>query len=180
MPPRPSSLSSLYGPIRRPISASCSSRGSGGTKEAVVRSSSSAARSRELASSSRSLSPAQSASTREVLSSAGVPVTSSKMAFRRCQRSGLAFSEDNRLLQSTRLLSNAGVDRWRNDSNSPARTLPVPGNPPVEPTLCKLHFTVHRGFRDLEDLARLLRRASEEEPEFDEMNLLRVDRLQLI
>src|ERR1035438_9724142 len=51
---------------------------------------------------------------------------------------------------------------------------------PIEPALHELHFAIHRGFRHTHDLGCFFRRASEEEPELDDLNLLRIDRLQLV
>src|SRR5208283_3210450 len=175
MPPRPSRLSSSYGPIRRPmwVSPASASRGSGGTNDAVACSASSAARSRERASSSSSLSPAQSAARRAVLSSAEISTTSPNMASRRRQRSRLVVSGDNPLLP-TATASRCSARTAGGMAQAFAR------DPPVEPALDKLRFAVHRGFRDLQNLAGLLRGASQDEPEFDQLHLPRVDRFQLV
>jgi len=50
----------------------------------------------------------------------------------------------------------------------------------VQPASDELHFPVHRGLRGPHDLGGLFRRASEEVSELDELNLSRIEGLQVI
>jgi hypothetical protein len=149
----------------------------------VKRSSSSEARSRELDSCRRSLSPAQSASRRAVFSSGGASATSWKIVSRRRQRiPKFASSAVNRPTPRAVYLLPKSLRRFAGRMNQAffARNVPVAMNAAVEPTPHELRVAVYRGLGDLHERGRLLRRAAEEVPELDELNLWRIERLQFI